>query len=289
MQEIKKVVIWGHKLHSHTHSYVHNGFYRAFKHMGYDAYWFDNSDDISEFDFTGSLFITEGQVDEKIPLRDDCFYVTHNCYSDKYKSFKGGVMPLQVYTDDVLGYGIPKVEEGVYYDGTLYMSWATDLLPNEIILEHPRDTPDTCWFIGSMGEGEFGNINELTPFKQACEDNGIKFCHASNISMEENRDKIRDSYLAPAIVGRWQKEKGYIPCRIFKNISYGQIGLTNSAATKRLLGDHVIYSADEYDLFRLGEERLNSRNYIERLEEDMAFIRDNHTYINRINTILKFL
>lgn len=31
MTEIKKVVIWGHKLHSHTHSYIHNAFYNAFK------------------------------------------------------------------------------------------------------------------------------------------------------------------------------------------------------------------------------------------------------------------
>jgi Lrp/AsnC family transcriptional regulator for asnA, asnC and gidA len=36
MDTIKKVVIWGHKLHSHTHSYIHNGFYIAFKHLGYD-------------------------------------------------------------------------------------------------------------------------------------------------------------------------------------------------------------------------------------------------------------
>ena len=50
--DIKKVVIWGHKLYSHTHSFIHSGFFKAFKHLGYDTYWFDNNDNIKDFDFT---------------------------------------------------------------------------------------------------------------------------------------------------------------------------------------------------------------------------------------------
>lgn len=53
--EFDKVVIWGHKFGTHTHSYIHNGFYIAFKHLGYDTYWFDNLDDVSEFDFSNTL------------------------------------------------------------------------------------------------------------------------------------------------------------------------------------------------------------------------------------------
>jgi hypothetical protein len=34
-KEIKQIVIWGHKLHTHTHSYIHNAFFRAFQKMGY--------------------------------------------------------------------------------------------------------------------------------------------------------------------------------------------------------------------------------------------------------------
>ena len=33
--KITQIVIWGHKLHSHTHSYIHNGFYIAFQKMGF--------------------------------------------------------------------------------------------------------------------------------------------------------------------------------------------------------------------------------------------------------------
>ena len=40
----ERVIIWGHKLHTHTHSYIHYGFQRRFKHLNYDVYWFDNND-----------------------------------------------------------------------------------------------------------------------------------------------------------------------------------------------------------------------------------------------------
>ena len=74
---INQVVIWGHKLHSHTHSYIHYGFCRAFSHLGYRTLWLDNNDDLSGIDFAHSLFITEHQVDQKMPLRDDCYYFVH--------------------------------------------------------------------------------------------------------------------------------------------------------------------------------------------------------------------
>jgi hypothetical protein len=53
-------VIWGHKLHTHTHSYVHEGFFRAFQYLGYRTHWLDDSDDVSGLDLAGAVFLTEG-------------------------------------------------------------------------------------------------------------------------------------------------------------------------------------------------------------------------------------
>lgn len=83
---IKKVVIWGHKLHSGTHYYIHWGFHRAFKALGYEIFWFDEKDNIKNIDFSHSLFLTEGQVDNNMPIRKDCFYILHNCKPEKYTS-----------------------------------------------------------------------------------------------------------------------------------------------------------------------------------------------------------
>src|SRR5579862_6958447 len=102
LESFDRVVIWGHKLHSHTHSYVHKGFYDGFKHLGYSTYWFDNNDDVSAFDFSNTLFLTEGQVDQNIPLRQDAIYLTHNCSSKKYQRLKQ--VYFQVYTNAVLSH-----------------------------------------------------------------------------------------------------------------------------------------------------------------------------------------
>jgi len=84
MLEVQTIVVWGHKLHSHTHSYIHYAFDKAFRHLNYNTKWLDNNDDIKNINFTKTLFITEGQVDGKIPIRNDCYYVLHNCDMKKY-------------------------------------------------------------------------------------------------------------------------------------------------------------------------------------------------------------
>ncbi len=155
LQGFEKVVIWGHKLHSHTHSYVHNGFYTAFKYLGFPTYWFDDKEELNDFDFSHTLFITEGQVDKKIPLRNDCQYMLHNCTDPKYRMLsKKNAIAFQVFTDSI--FSVPdlvKLDTCIYYDlagRCIYMPWATDLLPHEIdAIKHSLlSTPQRRRFTG---------------------------------------------------------------------------------------------------------------------------------------------
>ena len=68
----KKIIVWGHPLHSHTHSYINYAFYRTFKSICYETHWIDSIADIGALDLSDSIFIVEGQVDGNIPLRNDC-------------------------------------------------------------------------------------------------------------------------------------------------------------------------------------------------------------------------
>ncbi len=295
----EKVVIWGHKLHSHTHSYIHNSFYRAFLHLGYPTYWFDDQDDVSDFDFSNSLFLTEGQVDKMIPLREDAIYLLHNPASNKYQSLCHAF--FQVYTDDILSYpNLIRVADCIYYDlakRTLFMPWATDLLPKEID-EIKENLPNMkreriIWWVGTLSkEPLHGNLAEISEFITACEENGIPFYHSNPwlhpISTEEHISLISSSYMAPALVGTWQKKKGYIPCRLFKNISYGQMGITNSLRAYELFQKKIVYHPDCHQLFFEAEAKL-AHYTIEEQKELMDFVRDHHTYLNRVATILDFL
>ena len=294
----EKVVIWGHKLHSHTHSYVHNGFFRAFQNLGYPTFWFDNNDDVSAFDFSDVLFLTEGQVDQNIPLRQDAVYLTHNCDSPKYHNLKR--VFIQVYTDAVLTKpNLEKIEPCIYFDLVdkgIYMPWASHLLPEEIEqnkqnIGRIRKQKAVYW-IGTVGEGYFGNTTEINPFRDACKENKIPFIAAqpggTGIEEDEHQKLISSAYLAPTIVGEWQKRVGYIPCRIFKNISYGQMGSTNSQRVYELFEKKIVYNPNPYQLFYDAQKRSKTVTSDE-IRELMDFVKTKHTYINRIQNLIQLL
>lgn len=295
--QIDRVIIWGHKLHSHTHSYVHHAFFKAFKHMDYETHWLDNNDDISDFDFSHSLFLTEGQVDSGMPRRDDCVYVLHNCdddsYADLYQS--GNVLKLQVYTHACLENNVEKLAPYTYIDRStpcLYMPWATDLLPHEIDAIKRQlptiKTEKTFYFIGTFMSGEFDNTLQYIPFIQAARQRGIGFKHLQGVSPESAQTLIQKSCVAPALQGRWQCENGYIPCRIFKHISYGKIGGTNNPTVYDLFEQKIVFTANTYQLFFDLHDREQHCSLSER-SAMMDFVRDHHTYLNRIKVMLHAL
>ena len=54
-----KIVIWGYPLNSHTHSYIHSSFYKAFKHLGHDVYWFHDDEYPEDFNYDDCVLLTE--------------------------------------------------------------------------------------------------------------------------------------------------------------------------------------------------------------------------------------
>jgi hypothetical protein len=298
MNNIKQIVLWGHKLHSHTHSYIHNAFFIAFQHLGYKTLWLDNNDDISKIEFSNTLFITEGQVDSNIPILSTAYYVLHNCNMNKYLTLKEeNYIILQVYTNDVINkhhaIEIDKSTLTYYKDNTLYMPWATDLLPEEIdkniekVKNKEFKIENMVSFIGSM------TIPWLY-VKQFCDINNIKFeCYggnSKNISVDDNISLTQKSILAPAIQDDWQSQNGYIPCRIFKNISYGKMGITNNITVYELYNKEIIFDNNIYQALLNGLlfEKLSDDIKIKKIIELMELTRDKHTYLNRIEQIFNF-
>jgi hypothetical protein len=289
-----KIIIWGHKLHTHTHSYVHGAYHKAFSFLGYESYWLDNDDNVDSFDFSNSIFLTEGQVDQKIPLRKDCKYITHFCDDLKYNDYNR--LKLGVYTngkEKSAGVKGEQIEPYVYYDKQekmLYQPWATDLLPTEIEDTYYIKDNKIAGFIGSIGGGYYGNLTEIDPFVENCKKHSYNFVYylPGSCSFESNKLAIRDYELAPTIVGQWQKINGYIPCRIFKNISYGKLGVTNSEAVHDLFEENTVYSADTsvlLDKYLTLDESIKLNMF----NKSLNLVKNRHTYLNRICNLLKFL
>jgi len=292
---IKQFVAWGHKLHTHTHSYIHHAFIRAFQHLGYPTLWLDKDDDSSEIDFEGSLFLTEGQVSQHIPVLSSCYYILHNGGLDDplHVVPQSHILILQVFTKDkARDTSLTCLEPCIYYDGRcIFMPWATDLLPHEIDENIKQiDTivpasPPELNFVGM-------HTRIWEDVAYYCNHNGILyrqiggFSH-NNVDLHDNIKYIKRSIVAPAIQTEWQIENGYIPCRIFKNISYGKMGMTNSETVYHLFNDAILYHTDVTQLIKLGlqfeSQSLDDKK--NKMIPLMEFVRDHHTYINRIRSI----
>jgi hypothetical protein len=299
LSRFRRVIVWGHPLHSHTHSYVHAGFARAFEALGAETIWTGDRDALERLDLSRTLFLTEGQVVDGLPLRRDCAYVLHNVADEIWQELDGRCLRLQVLSVAATAERRRDVEQLDAYTyvenpGTgapiLYQPWATDLLPSEFDFDVPAprwpDPAARIVWVGTIGRGQFGNVDELAGFRRACEDTGVKFVHRVGASFEENQRLIRSSLMAPAIVGRWQVEHGYVPCRIFKNISYGRLGLTNSEHVQAVFDEEIACSVDTSALFQDGLARLGDRHA---LLGQMREVQARHTYVQRIARILEVL
>jgi hypothetical protein len=312
MADKKKVVIWGHKKNGHSHSYIHSSYFISFKKMGYDSYWFDNEEDVSGFDFDNCIFLTEGQVESRIPINKSSKYVLHHAFEkvNKYeengldfinlgnylKWCDDGISPyckneIGVYPKDENGLESPveKIDVCTFWDSrnkTLYQPWGTNLSPDEIdpsnaILK--REGEPNIYYIGSKHDNHY----EIDQFYNISSAKGKRFILRNTDDSEAYR-LIRESNISVDLRSKWHIECGYIPCRIFKNISYGRITGTNSEHVAKIFGDFVIYDSDLnslYDKLQYAESNFD----IGLLRESMHYIKENHTYFNRINNILKFI
>jgi len=297
-----RVVIWGYPLHSHTHSYIHHAFKKAFERLGYRTAWHTDNDDLEGEEFGRTLFIATGQQEHKIPLNPSSYYVLHNADISKYLECGCKVLSIQTITK-----GAPEDESSIRFNpytllcrradaDCLYFPWATDLLPEEIDVDAPFVVRDDkyCIWVGTFGDskGLYQNGTELNPYMEEAGKCGIRTVFVDPwgkpVSFEENRRLVREAYLAPAILGPWQIENELIPCRIFKNISYGGIGITNSAAVNALFSGAVAYHRDPVQLFYKSVEKVSAPD-----SREIRFLRNEvrtkHTYVNRISDILSCL
>jgi hypothetical protein len=210
------------------------------------------------------------------------------------------VLIIQVYTRDCLKRNELELEKCIHYTkapnednySVLYFPWATDLLPDEIeknINNYDNiNTTNNVYFVG-MKIGKSDNI-----INSFCKRNNLRYVQvggfSNNVDTETNQKYVSESIISPAVQGdTWQVDVGYVPCRIFKNISYGKMGITNNATVYELFEKKIIYDSDIDRCLGLGLNfEKNTKEYKkEKVVELMNFVKEKHTYINRIQLILK--
>jgi hypothetical protein len=309
-----KIVIYGHKLHSHTHSYIFYGFYKAFKYLEYETLWIDETDDVSNVNFDNSLFLTETQVENNIPINKSSKYIAHTMgisyttrAGEQKRSADQPLNPIHSYDPniilDLFNYhsiiGMEKINYYTYIKNKILIQpWATDLLPHEfdfVTAKMPRK-PEAYFFGSVVESGWNNNFKEITAFENDCIAKNIKFDYRGlytkgPIDPDLVVEQMKGSMAAPIIQSEDQIDSGYLTDRLFKNISYGHYCMTNSSTINNLMPtniSNIIYEKPENMLDKLFElENKDISKDI--LLNQMKYVQDNHTYVNRINTILNHL
>lgn len=295
-----KWIMWGGRDDRNTFGHIHWAFLRALKHMGKEAYYLSQGDDLSKYNFENTIFLSMNCIVQGMPQRkDDCFYFIHNIYGDPHQSYFDGL--------NMMGYGVhvlsnkydsrvQKIGPDIYFDAdsrSMMMYWGTDLLPHEIEANKPtrvfNQESRVCNYIGSLDGMKSKAIQD---FSRACQENGIQYQgyggynNGRVVSIEEHIQLIKDSYMAPAFQGQDQVNQGYVSCRIMKNLSYGQMPPVHSAYINELFGGRLIYNADTYKLFYDAKERLQSMP-LKELHDLMDEVALKHTYLPKVAAIIQ--
>lgn len=295
-------------MHSHTTSYIHYGFYKASKFLGYETYWLDDIEENKNFNFDDALVISERNVINHLPIVSSAKYFIHNLINDFNEyvpSEHENYWNYFVYHDS---YSFPK--DLIQIDNhswisqktkTIIIRWATDLLPFEINKIKPilHDNNKQCnFFVGSMQGPNIIN------FANICNNNKKIFINlggysgeASQINngsrfftQEENIQFVQDSYLSFDIREAISTDinPGYVACRIFKNISYGRWTGSNLPNVSELLDGNVTENRNLEDLYyQLERDSINAT--ADKIQKAMNYVKENHTYINRLKSFLEVI
>lgn len=323
-----KVVVWGFKpvngIFRNTIGYVWGGFYKAFRALGFETYWFSDGDYDSNLDYSNCIFIAEGWDSNNIPINSSSIYYVHCAYDPakyigKVKKFIDMRYNQKFMSHSNYNYVLNK-EEAVklgpccYYEEStnttihlknghvdydienfdkVYISWATDLLPyemdvNDIYLEREN----VVVFLGTIYYDQFTNVSELQEFGKVCEANNVDFLvnpysyGSDQISSNDYIANYKRSLFGLDLRGNHNRKTGYIPCRVFKNASYGLLSTTNSEEIYKEMDEHCLYNPSVTQLFY---DAMEKRDDFEFIKRSFNYVKENHTYINRCTDILKIL
>ncbi len=285
-----RIIIWGLKTQIHSHRFIHQGFYENAKKLGLNAIWVDNKEKNNEILNPGDLVISVNVAGDKLKVRQGVYYCLHN-FTENLQHFINQINPenfinLQVYTS----YRLPnteRIDSATYLNRssrTLIQPWGTDLLQKEFRPPVKSTLNGISFWIGSVWNNALnqGNVNEYHDLKSALKTNKISLIKA-RVPNSLAIPLIRKSVIAPSIAGRWQVENNYLPCRMFKNISYGQMGITNVKGFEEIFGNAYIYSENISELVEKSLSIPKSERFM-LISEQQKLISD-HTYEQKLKNI----
>lgn len=300
--KFNKIVIWGFRKRWHTHRFIFQAYYENLKKCGIPVVWVeDEAKSASVIEPNDLIFSASGMhgkmVPEKkslddyfLPIRDDIYYCLHaeNNYFAEKIDFNRSIK-LDFYSNEAEKYD--RLYQAVHFDTNtraLYQPWGTNLLPHEF------KKPTFCknkfvFWIGSIWRGKTGegNVSEIYKLKNILQFFNLRLIPVRFVPNFVNEFLVRHSRLAPAVGGSVQVKTNYLPCRMFKNISYGQLGFSNIKKFNDIFVDCNIYNEDII-LTVDSILKLSKEDYLSIVSRQQDICRQ-YTIAHHLNNVFKLM
>lgn len=253
------VYLWGLRDSHISHKYIFLAYCNVFERFGIPFCWVDDADpnvEVAQNDLVliygnacnldkvvkGNPYIIDFHVDETSP---------------KYDTLKPEVAAALTETDkrvaDKEHVGVTEEEADIVFDvfskyskerRTLAQPWGTDRHPDDFAPPSVNFTSSDVVFNGTVWKSHWGNKEEIDALQATCSKLGLDLHLIANARGRQNSILIHNARFAPTIAGRGQAKAGYLACRFFKNISYGQYCFCNVPAAKQILCDDFVFVED---------------------------------------------
>ena len=280
---IENVVIFGNKLYKED-SYINFGFYNAFCEFDYNIEWIDEDNlEIIEKMQTNTIFIINTTKNiEKIPVHISNYYIIIKGDSKRFRTMDRNKLFLIEYDSTKVTSKYTKIDNYVYQykrKRTLMMPYGSMLTPNQII----ENLADFVNF-----ENREDKIVMTRDYDNRILDEVIK-TKAKNIiikkliSLDDEIDLIRKIKLSCCFASN----KNKIDFKTLTHITYGTYCITNSEVTHQLLNEQTCYLSDASTFSSTHIDYLDSIKKNE-LFDLIELIINNHTFLHRVKTILKY-
>jgi hypothetical protein len=224
--------------------------------MGYETLWVDDELKSREFLKPGTIVLSVNVASNFLVKKKSVSYVLHNI-NPLDLELDSNYINLQVHT--IASHGMSLGSDVLKWDSstkTLFQPWGIPI-PEDDWLEFSSSRGKREYWVGAIWQNHLGQGNKeiIREYRAALRSHGITFSRVggvrwltrNGISEKRNLQLINKSPLGASIVGEWQRENQYVPCRFFKNIAAGSMPISNSDLGS-ILGIQGIYSDNLMEL-----------------------------------------
>lgn len=290
LKNINNVILFGPYLHQHPNGLLFYGLFRAFIYKRFKNVLWINQEKINllnNYNLSNSIFITDDIHDDNIPLRDDCYYLLFNNKKSKYNPYFH--LYFNIYSNNLPIYVQPwKNKYYIQYSlehKEVYFPWATELLPEEILILQEDNTQvetNTFCILGDISNELYGNLKKF-----------IKkyYYNFELVNSYNNKFEKINRQLGICLSTNDEITNDNINHNVMRIISYGGFPISNSELTLNLFDRMCSYYINN------NSEKIvtNSINKFHQVFNKycrwslMDDVKEHHTFVQRVEILLWML